>query len=1078
MASTGVKEYTLRINGVNTSLKEITSLEAAVKKLDSAVKNANAGAAVSAKASTTRKAALTDEEKALQRLENAQKRLERVNSDVNKAQIETNIAIREQTRELTRSIQISQLAEGSIKQMGMTLTDLRNEYESLSAAERAEEEIGGRLLTQIQALDAEYKSLRESTGNFRDSVGNYGRALDGLQKLSGGLKSASDASLGLATDLVGTNKMMMLFGTSAKDVSEGLSTFHKIVMLAVAAQQLYTAATSQGVIADGLAATVSATRAFQLKAQTAAQALATKGTVAATVAQKALNLVASANPYVLLALALTSVAGALFAFSNRTEDAAKKQEEINRLQSEYLDLLDREAGKLKTVGEDRIRIAERALQLLQAQGAETAKIRAAEDKLAAERRLNNARQRGFYGQELKDLDANKKKLEDLTETLRLLNLERERGANKTYLDIEGRLDMKSVTPRKIEDAIAAVQGQIDNVGRSVKVAVELNTEQAEIEHEAQIAAAKRTQEAIELAKTRRDIEIAAAREAEDARNSIIENGFEREYRAIVANADRRIEDIKRRLAEEKNLTEKARKDLNDTIYAIDVERFRLLDSLREEQAAKELETIRAAEDSQTSLITGEMDRRLAEINLQYDRQIADLKKRLDTEKDLTEKEQKAISQIIVNSETARQREIEELTVKNLERAANLRIRSIDATLKTVREKTGELTARETEGMQLIDVEKTQENFEKVQSALATYVSDLKAYQDELTGVFEASTEAMDENSIEYQEALLNYSIAMDDVTARIAAALKEQEDLAKKSSRVQLDYYADLFGKIAQLANAATDAIYAVMDTFSMGLQFSIDNLNDELDAINDRFEKVQEEREKAVENVEILEERMRNATGGTAEALKSQLQDAMHARQEAEREEARLAKEKEKREAEIQKREKQQRRNDLIAGIAQGTANTAEGVTKMLSLPWPLNLVMAAVVGATGTAQVGIMTQQLTKLEDGGKIEGKPHSQGGARIEGTNIEVEGNEWVVNKYSSMANDGLIEFINEKRGPVSLADLFDFYGGDLAAPDYGGPDSDRIVEAIESIELKPVVSVVDITEAQENITAVEELSDFR
>lgn len=1089
MASTGIKEYTLKINGVTTGIKEVTTLEAAVNKLDNTVKKANANTTAAAKASTTKKAALTDEEKAVQRLENAQKRLERVNSEVNKQQIQTNIAIREQTRELTRSIQISQLAEGSIKEMGMTLTDLRNEYEALSAAERAEEEVGGKLLTQIQALDTEYKALRESTGNFRDSVGNYGRAIEGLEGLSGKLKAAGDASVGLAANIAGSNRLMMMFGTNADEVSSTMTTFNNVMIVAVGAQQLYTAVTSEGIIADGIAATVGATRTIQLKAQAAAQALATKGTVAATVAQAAFNVVASANPYVLLALAIVAVGAALFAFSNRTDDAAKKQSELNELQAFYLELLDSEAAKLKTVGDERVKAAERALQLLQAQGAETAKIRAAEDRLATERRLNNARQRGFYGQELEDLEANRKKLEDLTETLRLLNMEKSRGEDETYLNIEGRLDMKSLTPRKIDEAIEAVQGQIDNTGKSVSIAVELNTQQADIEHEAKLAAAarakadkeegvRRAQAAAELAKTRRDLELSAAREAQDVRIRITENAYEREYRTIVVNADRQIEDLKRRLAEEKNLTAAARKDINETIYAIDLERFQLLDQLRAEQTAKELETLRAAEDSKTSLILGQLDRRTVEINLQYDRQVQDLQKRLDTEKDLTAAEQDAITQLMTDAEIKRSRELEALTVESMERTASLQLKNVDATLKAVRDKTGELTARDADGLQLIDVDKTKANLEAVRAALGDYVSGVKTYQAELTATFEASTAAMDVNSIEYKEALQAYATAMEDTTQRIASAVKEQEQIAKKTNKVQLEYYADLFGKIADYAQVATDAVYAVVDTFSMGLQFAIENLNEELDIISERFDEAQAQREKAVENVEKLEERMQAATGGTADALRSQLADAMHARKEAEREEARLAKEKEKREAEIRKKEKQQKRLDLIGSIAQGIANTAEAVTKALTLVWPLNLVMAAVVGAAGAAQVGIMSRQLTKLADGGKIKGKSHAQGGARIEGTNIEVEGGEMVVNKRSTDANEGLLNLINNAQGAVSLADVAGIYDNVPAmATDLAQTQEDRVVQAIDSIELRPVVSVVDITDAQENVTTVQDLSGF-
>lgn len=1087
MASTGIKEYTLKINGVDTGIKDVTKLEAAVNKLDKTVRQANAAQTAAAKSSTSKAKALTDEEKAAAKLEATQKRIEAANSAANKAQIQANIELRERTREITRQIQISQTAEGSIRQMGMTLTDLRNEYEELSAAERANEEVGGALLKQIQALDAEYKGLRESTGNFRDSVGNYGRAVEGLEQLSGKLKAAGDASVGLAANVLNNTRLMSMFGGTTEDVSEGLTAFNNVMIIAMGAQSLYTAVTQEGIIADGIALGVSTARTIQLKAQAAAQALATKGTVAATIAQAAFNIVASANPYVLLALALAAVGAALYAFAGNTDTAAEKQQELNEKQAAFLDLLDQESAKMKTVGDQRVRQLERALELLQAQGAETSKIRTAEDRLATERRKNNARLRGFYGEELSSIEQNRAAVEQYTEVMRKLNNEKLKGETVALLDID--LD-GNIDTVKIDEAITSVQGKIDVLNRSVKIAVDLDEETADLEQQAKVAAAARAKadreeainkakEAAELARTRRDLEIAAIREAEDVRIAATENAYERQVRTVVASYDRQIQDLKIRLKDEKNLTVQARKEINETIENLDILRYQELDQLQRERAAAELETLRAAEDSKTSLIKGELERRTVEVNIAYDRQVEDLRKRLEEEKDLTQTQQAAITQMITDAEVKRGRELEALTVDQLNRRASLQTKIIDDQLKRVRQQVGELTARDEEGLQLIDVDKTRENLAKVGAALGDYVDGVKKYQMELTSAYLASTAAMDKNSIEFLEATANYEAAMDDTTAKIAEALKEQQTLVKQSSRVQSDYWADMFGKIAEYAQVGVDAAASVIDTWSTGLQFAIDNLNEQLDVINERYDEAQEQREKAVENVEKLEERMQAATGGTQEALRVQLQDAMHARQEAEREEARLAKEKEKREAEIAKREKQQRRLDLIGGIAQGIANTAEAVTKALTLVWPLNLVMAAVVGAAGAAQVGIMSRQLTKLADGGKIEGKSHALGGARIEGTNIEVEGGEMVVNKISTASNEGLLNFINDARGAVSLADIAGFYSNDtpVLASDVAQSADDRVVEAIERIDMRPQVAVVDIMDVQQQVVEVQDLSGY-
>ena len=265
-----------------------------------------------------------------------------------------------------------------------------------------------------------------------------------------------------------------------------------------------------------------------------------------------------------------------------------------------------------------------------------------------------------------------------------------------------------------------------------------------------------------------------------------------------------------------------------------------------------------------------------------------------------------------------------------------------------------------------------------------------------------------------------------------------------------------------------------------MGLQVQIDDLNEQLDAVSERYEEAQKLREDAAKNVEDIEARLQAATGGTAEALKVQLMEETHAREEAAREEQRIAKEKEKLEADIAKKEKQMRRNDLLSSIAQGIANTAEGVTKALSLIWPLNLVVAGIVGATGAAQVAIMTKQLTKLADGGEIIGPSHANGGVPIPGTNYEVEGGEFVVNKRSYGANASLVKFINDTPRAITAADLLGVVPGDntpIVVTDAGQASEDRIVEAINGINFRPVVSVTDINDVSDEVVTVKDLAGF-
>lgn len=1125
MGSTGIKEYTLRINGITQSIGEVTKLEKVVAALDDTIKNVNDADLKAVTTSRTKKAALTDEEKAAQKLAATQAKLEKTTLENNRAQIEATQQLRERTREITRQVQIESFAEGSLKAMGMQLTDLRNEYEALSAAERENIETGGQLLTQIQALDKEYKAARESTGNFRDSVGNYEKASAGLGKLADGIGNVSNNSVRLASSLAGSNDVLGLFGSTAQGVSESTEKLQALILLSTAAQELYTTVTKDSNVQQGAALVMDQVRAVQLRAKTAAEALSTRGTIAATIAQKAFNVVAAANPYVLLALALITVVGALVIFSSKTDDAAESQQRLNDETEAFLGFLEAEAAALKLVGDARVNAMERSLRVLKATGDKTKEIRALEDKIANERALNNARARGLYFRELQDLEKNRAKLAEYNEMLLRIKNAQARGDNKVMLDVDLNGNARKV---KVEDAVNIIQGKIDGLNKKVEIAVKLRTEREDLaaeeavtkaarvreDREAAEAAADKRRQAAEDAKRRAedqkraadeaaqarrealDAEREAIRAAEDAKLKLLDNGYEAARKKIQAEYDNQIKDLRHRLATEAKLTAGARAAINDNIVTLEKIKGKELAALRREFEAKELEDTRAAEDQRTALLLGMADRQRVEINTRYDRQIQDLNTRLETEKGLTEKQITTINEMLLNAEALRAKELNAFAADQARKRSDALLNDLEADLTDALDLIGDFTARSKDGFQLIDVEQTRANLADANGALDLYIGGLQEYLVELEKTHVATLATMKEGTQEYIDELNKYAAATNAVTVKVAAAQKTQTENTKASTDTQADYYEDLFSKIAEMATVIAEVVTMAMDTFNMGLSAQIDELSAGLDVINEKYEASKKQREDAVKNVEDVEARFQAAGAGTSDAIKSQLADAMAARNEAAREETRLLKEKEKREAEIQKKEKQMRRNDLISGIAQGIANTAQGVTKMLSLAWPLNIVMAALVGVMGGVQVGIMSKQLAKLEDGGLISGKSHAQGGVRIPGTNIEVEGKEYVVNKKTTAENIDFISWFNKQKKRVTLDDVTGFFGRPVAG---GSPvknylaeggqipiientvtssiDYAQLADAMGNIKLEPRVAVTDIIDAADQVTQVRDIAGF-
>lgn len=560
---------------------------------------------------------------------------------------------------------------------------------------------------------------------------------------------------------------------------------------------------------------------------------------------------------------------------------------------------------------------------------------------------------------------------------------------------------------------------------------------------------------------------------------LIDSSYEQQRQTVQNQYNREIEDLKKRLAEETNLTVTARAAINEQIENLAKIRDKELISLDKERAAAELETQRQLEDQRNALISGQMERRRAEINLSYDRQIEDLKKRLDEEIDLTEAQRQALNEMILNYDKKRNAELDAVTVESLNRRNNLELRALEDSLKQANDVIGKITVTNKSG--LIDVDATRANLAASNAVLDEYIQGLAKYQGDLKAAHEATLATLSEGSIEYDEELQRYASANYEVTKKIKDAQKQQTDNTKASTDAQIEYYKQLFDKVAEYAGMASQAINSVVDVLNMGLQASLDNLNQQLESINERYEASKEQREQYASDVEAIEKKIQEATGGTAEALRTQLQETMGLREEAAREEAKLQREKERREADIAKKEKQMKRNELVGNIAMSVANTAQAVTKALTLVWPLNLFMAAFVGGLGLVQTGIMTRQLTKLEDGGEIKGPSHANGGVRISGTDIEVEGGEFVINKESYGQNKALVEFINASPGTITAAGLFGLVPGMDNTPvivtDAPTTSEDRIIEALENLEFRPVVAVTDIIDVADEITTVRDLSGF-
>jgi len=130
------------------------------------------------------------------------------------------------------------------------------------------------------------------------------------------------------------------------------------------------------------------------------------------------------------------------------------------------------------------------------------------------------------------------------------------------------------------------------------------------------------------------------------------------------------------------------------------------------------------------------------------------------------------------------------------------------------------------------------------------------------------------------------------------------------------------------------------------------------------------------------------------------------------------------------------------------------------------IGTVQKIAIAAQGIASAGIVASQ--KFAKGGILSGPSHAQGGIK---TNLgELEGGEAVINKKSTAMFGGALSAINEAGGGKKFAK-----GGVLGVPStVNTPDTtnSQVLRAINNINIKPTVSVVEINDAQTRISEIQ------
>lgn len=292
---------------VTESLKlqksHVSGMEKEYARLEKALKNAAPGKEwMEAKARLAAyKAELDGEKTALQQLEEQQRKL--------KAEAEgAGQSLRQQLKNVREEIATLLLA-----------------YRSLTEAERQSAQ-GRELARHIDELTEKAGDLNDAIADTSQAITNAASDTRSFDQLAGGVQLVVDG-FGLAT--AGAQAL----GLSEADLVEVQTRLQTALVASNALTSMQVNLQKQSALMQGV-------NVIQTKAAAGAETIrawavgrGVIATKAATIAQAAFNAVAKANPYVLLAMAVVTVVGALYALAKGNE-AAKKAEEERQAQLE------------------------------------------------------------------------------------------------------------------------------------------------------------------------------------------------------------------------------------------------------------------------------------------------------------------------------------------------------------------------------------------------------------------------------------------------------------------------------------------------------------------------------------------------------------------------------------------------------------------------------------------------------------------------------------------------------------------------------------------------------------------------
>lgn len=461
-------------------------------------------------------------------------------------------AIRDLNKEVQNNIKHEKEQDGSLRSLRAQLSNATKDFDSLSKAER-EGAKGKALAKHINELTDELKEAEAETQRFYRNVGNYEesikKAIAANVPFIGQIQSMIDVS-------GGASKAIKSLGSAVVNLSKTLLTLLANPVFAVLA---------------GLAAII---MAIKTAINSSEEATNRWNVVLAPLGRAMdflMNLLQKAVGYLLSFVeAGIKMYDWAMKLAEKLPIVGDKIKEINKANEEAIQLAKEKADIEKQARENEVLNAKDALRVAELRKeAKDRENATAEERLAAIKEANKLEEQ-----------AAKRNVELAERRYNALKLESERAENNAETNAElARLEADMYNARR------------EYFSKTMELLEQENTVRGEIAAKAKEAAAD--------VQARKQKELEAVRAAQDAIFALITSETERQLTQTETTYNRQIEDLKKRLETEKDLTVAAKRAINSQISALEDKKEIDLAQIRQ-QANKD--EIQKEADKQAKLI--------------------------------------------------------------------------------------------------------------------------------------------------------------------------------------------------------------------------------------------------------------------------------------------------------------------------------------------------------------------------------------------------------------------------------------------------------------------------------------------